>query len=234
MRSGEPLTQLVEFTEGFPDGNISWVLRDGDNNQITTDTVTPAANSVSAVVTVSGTHNTLSGGNLYGYRELSWSYLVGGIQISGLKRYRVEAFLNFGVSPQGVRDKLGLETHELDDDSLDLVLAYSAFRNAVGAAELDAITDSYKKLLIRDAIEALAGLRLLPTLQIKVAQREISGVSQFQRGAIKWDDLKAHLNELLAMGYTAVNATLDPAAGYGSIFAVVVRNPDPISGENVT
>lgn len=234
MRSGEAFTQLVEFNEGFPDGNISWVLRNGDGTQITTGTVTPAAGSVSAVVTVSGTHNTLSGGDLFEYRELSYSYLVGGRQFSSIKRYRVEAFLSFGVSAEGVRDKLGVELHEIDDDAVDLVLAYASFESAVGAVALAAITDPLKKLQIRDAIEALAGLRLVPTLQLKLAQREISGASQFQRVTPKWEDLKAHLNELLATGYVAVNANFDAAANYGSIFTPVIRNPDVITGENVT
>lgn len=229
MRSGSALTQLVEFSEGFPDGNVTWVLVDGDNVTITGGNVTPVAGSASCVITVPGVNNTVSSG-LYANRELQWVYTIGGVAQSGVNRYRVDAFLKFGVTEKGVRDKLGVELHEIDNEDIDLVHAYAQFENNVTAVLLAAVTDAYTSLIVRDAIEAIAGLRLIRQLQVKIAQKEVSQTSQYQRAAVKWDAIEAALLDLIAAGYTAVNPTIDPTVNYGSIFVAVVRDPDVITG----
>lgn len=229
MRSGDPFSQLIEFSEGFPDANIAYTLRDGDGTSITTANVTPTAGSVSVNLTISGTHNTLAGGVLYAFRDLSWSYAVGGKVIAGNARYRVDSFLKYGVSEDGTRHKLGLEKHELENEAIDLLSAYSLFESTVTAAALAAVTDAKIKLLIRDAIEALAGLRLLPSLQLKVARKEASGVSEFTRAPVDWEAVSVHLNEIIAAGYTAVDPSLDATLLFGNTFIVVPRI-DPITG----
>lgn len=229
MRSGDPFSVEITFDEGFPDAAISWKLVDGDNTQIATGNVTPAAGDVSSVILVSGAYNTLSGGALFGNRELSWSYAVGGLTKADQRRYDVEAFLPYGVSRDGVRTKLGLQKDEAPDDEIDLVTAYMEFQSVVTAAVLSAVTDSYAKLLVRHAVEALAGLKLIPSLQVRLAQKEVSGVSQYQRAKIDWAEVAAYLNGLIANGYTALNPDLDPGLT-GSIFLTVVRSPDAVTG----
>lgn len=229
MRSGDSLTQLVEFSEGFPDGNVAWSLVDGDNVVVTSGSVTPAAASVSCVITVGGAFNTVASG-LYANRELRWSYAVGGVTQAGVNRYRVDAFLKFGVSERGVRNKLGIELHEIADEDIDLVHAYSQFQNTVTAAVLNAVTDAYVSLLVRDAIEALAGLKLIRQLQVKIAKKEVSQTSQYERQGVKWDAIEAALLEMIAAGYSAIDPTIDPTVNYGSIFIAVVRDPDVVTG----
>lgn len=229
VRSGDSLTQLVTFDEGFPDAAVTWVLRDGAGVQIATGTITPASGAVSVTILVSGTHNTLTGSDLFANRELSWSYATSGNIVRGALRYDVEAFLGFGVSREGVRGKLGLLEDECPDSDINLVHAYAEFRNTVTQTVFDAVTDSYKKLVVRQAIEALAALKLVPSLQVRLASKEVSGVSQFQRSRIDWEALSAYLNSLLAEGYTLLNPSLDPA-NTGSIFLTVTRDPDPVTG----
>lgn len=229
MRSGEAFTQLVEFSHGFPDGDITWTLRNSSGTIVASGTVTPVAGAVSAVVAINGTHNTLAGSNLYESRELRSIYTVSGIQHVHTEQYGVEAFLNFGVTERGVRDKIGLDEDELPNDAIKLALAYSVFETTVGAANLAAVTSAYGQMIVCDAIEALAAIRILPSLRVRVSSREVSGISQFQRHAINWDALAAHLNELLAAGYTLANPEVDPAAAFGSTFLVVTRT-DPITG----
>lgn len=230
MQSGEAFTQLVQFSSGFPDGAVTWVLRDGFGAQIATGTITPTASDVSTVITVSGTHNTLVANDLMDYRELSWSYAVGSLNYSGRTRYRIEAFLKFGVSNDGVRSKLGVEAHEVEDSRIDLVAAYASFEETVSKEDLNAVSNAYTEIVVCDAIEALAALRILPSLQVSLAQRESSGTNQYQRSTIQWEDLRAHLNELVAAGYTVVNPSVDVTENFGSIFTVAVR-ADPITGE---
>lgn len=229
MRAGTALTQLVEFTDGFPDGDITWQLLDGAGAAVDDGTVTPVAASASAVIVVPGTDNLISGGALFDYRELNWSYSVGGVLLSGTLRYRLEAFLPLGVSAFGVRTKLGVESHELSDDAIDLVGAYVRFQDQVGAANLSAVTGN-DTLLARDAIEALCGLRLIPSLQVSLAQKLSSGTDQFQRATkIDWETLRAQLESFLGEGVAAVNPNQDPAAAFTSLLVPVVRD-DPVTG----
>jgi hypothetical protein len=230
MRAGTALTQLIEFSEGFPDGDISWGLLDASGNPLANGAVTPEADSASAVIMVPALDNDIvEAGALFAYRELSWSYTVGGLMQNGRRRYRLEAFLPLGVSEDGVRRKLGVESHELEDEKIDLVTAYSSFRETVTAAKLDAVTNQ-TALAACDGIEALAALNLLPTLQISLAAKESSGTNQFQRTKIDWDRLRAHLETILANGYAAVNPLSDTSSQMPSLLTVVVR-PDPIVGE---
>src|SRR5690242_17086046 len=102
MRAATALTQLVEFTDGQPDADITWELLDGRGQQVATDAVTPAADAVSAIITVTAAQNSLEAGVLAEPRELSWAYTVGGLVHTGRRRYRLEAFLPLGVAPDGV------------------------------------------------------------------------------------------------------------------------------------
>jgi hypothetical protein len=232
MRAGTALTQLVEFADGFPDANISWSLLDGAGAEVANGSVVPVADSVSAIITVTGAENTLGAGELYGSRELNWSYAVAGIIRSGTVRYQLEAFLPLGVSPEGVRRKLGVEPHEVEDDTIDLVGAYSRFQDTIGEANLTAVVAAggLEALVARDGIEALAALMLIPSLQIRLAAKQSSGTDQFQRASIKWDELRAQLNDLVAQAYTAVDPTFDETAELGALLVTVVRS-DPIVGE---
>jgi hypothetical protein len=232
MRSGLPLTQPVLFSDGFPDGDITWELLDGTGTTVASGAVTPAVDSVSAIIALTGAQNTIEAGAVSSPRELQWSYTVGAVLHNGRHRYRLEIFLPFGVSEQGVRRKLGLEDEELDDDSIDLATAYQAFQELVGAAELAAAT-GYTAQLACDAIEALAALPILPPLQVSLASKESSGTNQYQRGKVDWDQLRAQLELYVQNGALAVDPTYDPSANYGLIFVTAVRN-DPIVGNDQT
>lgn len=232
MRAGTALTQLVEFSDGAPDGDIAWQLLDALGIQVASGAVTPAADAASAVITVTAEDNTIGDGVLASPRELRWSYTVAGLIHSGQLRYRLEAFLPLGVSEAGVRRKLGLEVHELGDEAIDLVGAYGRFSITVGQTDLDAVATAggHAALVACDAVEALAALTLLPSLQISLAQKESSGTNQFQRAAIDWEALRAQLEQYVGEGYTAVNPTFDPTANSGSLLIAVIRD-DVVTGE---
>lgn len=227
MRAGTVLTQLVEFSEGFPDGDINWSLLDGGGASVATGAVTPAADSVSAVIAVTSVQNSLGAGVLAEPRELSWAYTIGGLVYTGRRRYRLEAFLPLGVSEDGVRRKLGVESHELTDEQIDLVIAYGSFESTVTKELLDAV-EGQTALVACDAIEALAALSVLPTLQVALAAKESSGTNQFQRDKIDWKALRAHLENLAATGYAAVNPATDTTASLPPLLIAVVR-PDPVT-----
>lgn len=227
MRSGTALTQLVEFSDGFPDGDVEWQVLDGHGSQVASGSVVPVAESVSVVLTISALENELEAGAVASPRELSWAYTVGGLVHTGRRRYRLEAFLPFGVSEEGVRTKLGLEPHELEDDAIDLVSAYGQFVETVGADPLLTVT-GYQETKVCDAIEALAAIAILPSLQVKLAMKQSSGTDQFQRGAIDWAALRAQLDNIVTAGITTVNPNFSETGTFGSLLVVVVRE-DPVT-----
>jgi hypothetical protein len=230
MRAGTPLTQLIEFSFGHPDGAISWQLLGQQGQLITQGEVVPAADAASAVITVAGSHQSLTAGQLVAARELSWAYTVGGIVYTGERRYRLEAFLPFGLARDGVRRKLGVEVHELEDDSIDLVSAYGKFTELVGADELAFIeaAGGYPAIVICDAIEALAALAVVPSLQVSLAQKESSGTNQFHRAAINWDDIRGQLDDYVAAGQRIVDPGFDSTIGYTPLLVRVIRE-DPFT-----
>lgn len=232
MRAFDELTHLVQFSSGHPAGDLAWTLLNGIGSTVATGSVSPVEDAVSAIITINGDDNGLDVDQLSTSRELRWTYEVDGIVVIDSFRYRVEAFLPFGVSPEGVRRKLGLETHEITDDEVNLTIAYGEFQALVGENALEAMADEsgYAELVIANAIEALAALRLLPSLQIRVAKKESSGTNQFERQTVDWDALRASLEQAVEAGALIIAPELDPTLNLGAIFVTVVRG-DPVVGE---
>lgn len=224
MRSGQIFSHLVELV-GVADGDLVWVLTGDDGTNITSGTITPPAQSISVAINVPGTHNTLTGAAMWGNRELAWSYLHQGIAQGGHVQYNIEGRVPFGVTPNGVRTKIGLSAaDDLSDDEIPLVKAYLVFRELVGENPLLAATTDLARIVVADAIEARAALDLLPTLQVRVAQQESSGTNQFQRAKIDWAALEAALLATITAGELAV----DPAKTFelsGSALLLLVT-PD--------
>jgi hypothetical protein len=198
VRSGQSYSHLVEFTElGAP--TLTWVLRDEEGTQVSTGTITLAAEALSVDILIPALANTLDVGALWGSRDLSWSYGTS----HGEFRYGLEALIPFGASPAGVRTKLGLgPVDDLTDEEIPLLKAYLALAATV---TLTGITDDLIKIRVRDAIEAQAGLELLPTLQVRVSQKESSGTNQFARADVDWDKLAENLQNLVLEAYVAIN-----------------------------
>lgn len=234
MRAGTALSHVVEFSVGAPDGELAWGLFDGAGLPLATGTVTPEPGAVSAAITVAAEDNEIPGAALIAYRELRWSYYVSDALQSGTLRYRLEAFLPLGVSEDGVRRKLGLEQHELSDSQIDLAAAYLQFQEAVSPAVLSPIeaTSGNQAIAAKDAIEALAALELIPSLQVRVAAKESSGTSQYQRGAINWDALRSYLTGLVARGSELAIGVEVTAASSAALLFVVVRD-DPVTNGTV-
>lgn len=216
MRSGLPRTEVILFEAGLPDGDVSYTLNGG-----AAGVVTPPPGATSVSINIAGILNTLSPGTLTGYRELLWSYVSGGIPISGEVRWTLEGSIPFGVTADGVRQKLGLDVDsDLPDKQIPLAKGYLKFQNTVGVSELIALetASEYNLLLIVDAIEAIAALELLPTLQVRVAKTETSGTNTYTRQNIDWEILDKRLRAYISDAISAVAPT--NAASSGSLFLV--------------
>lgn len=229
VRADKAVSFLIEFPSGHPDGNIAWTLRGPDNAILANGSLVVPAGAVSINLPVSATYNHLNTGTLNSYRDLDWTYLVGGAIVNGEVRYSVEARVPFGASADGVRTKLGIDNViDLPDDEISLVKAYKSFSAAVPADLLSAIDPT--NLVVREAIESIAALSLLPSLMVRLAKKEDSGTSSFERQAIKWDELAGYLNGLVYDGYLLVNPLYDPTDGFGAIFILASPESDAFTG----
>lgn len=229
LRDGTGSSFLVEFSTGVPDNSaVTWELR-SSAGIITNGTVSVPLDAVSVFINIAANFNTLPLAVLSDYRDLSWSYTVGGRIVNGEARYTLEARLPYGVSTAGVRRKLGIDDPiDLPDGEISVVSAYLSFENTVGADNLASI--SGKDIVLRDAIEAAAALQLIPTMSVRIAKKEDSGTSSFQRQDVDWATVGAYLEDLVTAGIVAVVPSYDETLGFGALFILAGPATDPFTG----
>jgi hypothetical protein len=225
VRSGTAASLLIEFPSGAPDGNISWSVINESGVPLATGTLTPAVGAVSTYLNIPAVHNTLSGSVLSGFRDVAWSYTSGGVTINDERRYTVEARIPFGVTYEGVRQKLGVDHLDLPNNEIDLVGAYYRFEELTGVTILAA--DDRAMRLIRDAIEALAALQVIPTMVTRVNLKEASGTDSIQRDKQDWQALAAQLQGYVDAGILILVPTYDPFAAAGELFVLAPPSDNP-------
>lgn len=232
--AGSPFAHRIEFSAGLPTGAVSYDLLGNDGTTvITSGSFTPTAGAVDWLLVISATHNTCAL-PLFEYRTLTWEYLTAdGVQF-GRVSYRVDKPLPFTVTADGVRNKLGMSDHEISDDSVDLITAYSEISTLIGEATVlaAAVAGNRSTLLIAHAIEAMAAILLIPSLQLRAAQRESSGTNEFARFAkIDWMMLEGSLRTHIDRARAAVDTNFDATGAAGFLFGTAVRSPDAVTGE---
>jgi hypothetical protein len=192
--------------------------------------VTPTVGALSLLIIIPGDENTVAT-PLFETRTLVWEYTTTtGVQ-SGRVRYRVEKDVPFPVSPEGVRAKLGVEPQDVPDSRIDLLKAYATLQTLYtpGSFTPFETTGDYGALLISDAIEAVAGLEVIPWMQLSVAKKESSGTNTYERyGDIDWAALTASLTSYI----TAVNGIIDPLIDPTTlpVIFLVAERDDPLTG----
>lgn len=230
--AGSPFARQIEFSTGLPTGAISYVLTGNNGAGLLSSSVTPAVGAISALIVIAGTLNTCAT-PLLEMRSLTWNYTTATGVVSDRVTYRVDKALPFTVSAQGVKSALGLADHELPDEAIDLVGAYSEFLELVGETLLAAaaIAGDRTTLLANAAIEALAALSVMPSLQLRTAQRESSGTNEFSRFSnIDWSWLRDELLVKVDRARAALDGAFDGEGAGGFMFGVATRTPDVITG----
>lgn len=231
--AGSPFGHLIEFSTGLPTGAVSYSLLGNDGSTLLSDSFTPEAGALSHLLIIPGAQNSVST-TFMESRTLVWSYTTASGLVSDRLTYRVEKPIPFPASPDGVRNKLGVAAHELPDTSINLLLAYSDLTELLSEQILqDAETAGDRgTLLVIEAIEAIAALEVLPTIQLRAGQSESSGTNEFARFRdIDWNMLRTQL----AVHVDRVRAALDPTFDGNAVgaftFAVVPITPDAITGQ---
>jgi hypothetical protein len=226
-----PFSYLVEFDTGTPLGAFSYSLYDEDGNIVTgmlNLQVTPASGAVSILIQIPAAANVLTK-PLFEGRLISWSYATALGAVNGSYEYTIRKRVPFPVTTDGVRTKLGIDITEMPDDRIDLLMAYVSFTEqfAGGLAAYETSGDA-TALKITQAIEALAALSLIDSLQLSLAKRLTSGTNEYERfSKIDWEALRARLSQLVYDTSILVDPTLVYSAPV--IFALAVRT-DPYTG----
>lgn len=231
LRASLAASHLVMFETGSPDADITWSVLDSDGATLSTGTITPAAEDVSALIPISSADTTLAGGQLQSHIDVVWTYDVSGAVTNGESRFIVEARLGLGISAKGVRTKLGVSSSELPDSEIGLVESYLRFRNFVGETDMDAALDGGLATIdIRNAVEAASALALLPTMPVRISNSESSGTNEFKRQEVDWMKIHDELETFIVAGYTAVDPNYDVTEGYGNLLLLATPSSDPITG----
>lgn len=127
VRAGTALSLPVLFSSGMPDGDVTYKVFNPSGEVLGTGTGVVPDGAVSTVLQIPSERNALPAGMLLSYRDVEWTYTVGGSVVYGETRYSLEARLPFGVSNDGVRAKLGVDKNDLPDSDISLAKAYLAF-----------------------------------------------------------------------------------------------------------
>lgn len=228
MRAGESFQHTVSFASGAPQSPVVWHVEDLGGAQLVDGSLTVPVDAVSVDIEVPAIANTLAVGTLRATRRLVYKY----DDTTAIFTYPVEADVPFGASPEGVRQKLGVPEHNLEDKEIDLITAYRSFTRAAAPYNFtpmfgveDEITE-----LFRHAIEATAALTLLPTMPLRIAQKESSGTDQYTRGRIDWDRIEQSLRNQIEEGLEATGPAPVLPATTGALF-MLATVPDRFAGE---
>lgn len=231
--AGEPFAQKVEFITGTPVGDVSYALLGNDGSTLLSATITPASGALSCLLPISGANNTCANDYLEN-RTLTWNYATADGVVADRVTYRVDKVLPLAISANGVRAKLGLEAHELGDDVIDLVTAYAEFVELVGdasAVTTAAAAGDRSTLLTIHAVEALAGLFVIRSLQLRAAQSESSGTNEYKRfGNIDWRALEDDLLAQVAKARGVLDPTFDETGEGAFTFGTAPRGTDAVTG----
>lgn len=232
IRADTAVSFPIEFPSGQPDGNVVWKLYGPGSTQLDTGTIAVPVGALSINLLIDAPNNGLGAGEYASYRDLTWTYTVGGAVVNGEVRYTLEARLPFGVSTDGVRAKLGItEALDLPDGDISLVKAFSNFRSIVTPAVLDpAVSSGLYDLAVRDAIEAMAALDLLPTMVVRVAAKESSGTNTYQRQDIDWQQIGVYLSDLITSGILVLVPGYSVTIGFGDLFVLASPAEDAFTG----
>jgi hypothetical protein len=230
--AGTPFARKIEFSTGLPTGAVSFSLMGNDGSEIRAGTVAHDADAISTLLVIDGADNSCDK-PFFENRTVTWNYVTSEGVVSDRVTYRVDKPLPFAVSPEGVRGKIGIENHELVDELVDLVTAYSEFSSMVDpdALATAASAGDRSTLLCLHAIEAIAALMVLPTIQLRAPQKETSGTNEFARfNKIDWSRIELDLVASIARARAEIDPTFDGTGAGAFMFGTAPRETDAITG----
>lgn len=233
LEENTPFSHLVEFTSGVPTGVFSYTVYDEDNaivDGLEDEEIAIGLGAVSVTITIPAGSNTVSK-PLFERRTIVWTYPTSAGIVTDSISYSIRKAVPFPVTTEGVRILLGISSQEIPDERIDLLAAYIAFSELFTDASIledYETTGDSTSFKITKAIEAVAAIQLLPTLQLALARRKDSGTNQYERwNRIDWMGLKASLDMIVTEALLLVDPTLE--FDFLPVFTLSIRT-DPLTG----
>lgn len=232
VTAGAPYATLIAFNTGLPSGVVSYELIGNNGEVLWAGDIQPDDGAISHLLVVPAEHNSCAA-PLFESRRLVYHYQTANELVSQSTSYRVERAIPIAATTSGVRKKLGVEPHELEDSEIDLLSAYATLLEKDAGNILPTILTAgdSSTLKVIHALEAQAALDLLPTLQLKIAQRETGGTNEFQRYTkVDWNQIELSLRVHLARFDALVDPTYDLTGGAVFTFGKATPSPDALTG----
>lgn len=208
-----PIDFIVDGEFVTPD-SASFVVRGHDGTQLLTGEV------IGSKVTIPAASNVVT--TSWENRYISVFFISAGGTHSLKVSYRLSEFLPLSVTPQSVRDLLGVDDRELPDSAIDLLGSYFQILDQSGPAISDALTlTGSRNQAVNTAVMLRAALNILPSLPLRLMitiREEDSSASRLK--AIDFDKLESSLRSALS---DTLNKAMGVASGGQSNF--VFSNP---------
>lgn len=185
----------------LPDqGSVFVTVRDNDGNAISdwNKVEYPDASGTSLHVTLPAAVNYVPSNMAFETRYIRVEFKVEGVARTTSKSYRVTPFIPLQTSEEGVRSRLGANSQEVPDESIDLHAAYHMLL-ASGENNLPYAlkANSVATLAANNAIEIKAAIEHLPALGAKLAQMETQDNASRVRMKLDIPQLRIELIEAL-------------------------------------
>lgn len=192
-------------------------IRPGFDQKLLPDT---AINVVK--VTIPASENTLVPGSNYETRFARLEFTSQGKASMVEIIYRIIRFIPYTVTPDSVRETLGVSIGELDDSAVDLYKTYLKLSsNSAFAAAI--VSNDLKTIYANDVLRLTEALELAPSLRARILKGEEKDNSLYTRFNFDFNELIAQLRSALLEAQQAwLNASGDvPVIGV-TIFRVSV------------
>ncbi len=162
-------------------------------------------------------------------RTLIVRYAVKSQPRSIRQSFRVVPYLNHSVSPDTIRAYIGINPHELPDTDVDVFIGYLMIEEVVTQAVLEAKLSSgtTAEVSANNLITYQTVLNVIPSLKLRVAQKETNGAVGFDRLAkLDIDKLEADTRAALADALNTVTGRQVDSP----VLGVFTLSTDPVTG----
>lgn len=185
----------------IPDaGSVTLTLRGNDGTVLPGFDATPVVSNGTSTqtVTIPQAENQIAVDAKLETRYGAVSYSVDGVPHSTGFVYRLTPFLPLQQTVAGVRALIGADSAELPDSDIDLMEAYFALEALLGVKFTEALKATSRASLIANRMLGLkAAITTLPSMQTRLRKSQTSHNEQIQKFDVKFDQLKADLEQAL-------------------------------------
>jgi hypothetical protein len=164
-------------------------------------------------------------------RFITVAYDLAGMSQQKTFTYRLIPFLTHTVNRDQVRAQLGgISAADLPDHEIDLVSAYFQIEDRLNADTLTAalVAGTLREITANNAILWQATLDVLPSVKLRINQKEMDGAISIERGDVTamLDQLETEIRQKL---YAAINNLSGRVQERFSLVTFSTR-PDPVTG----